>query len=323
MKAIVYQISILAVLFILMSLFTYRMAIPAIKGLFWDVNASQAKFQSDKVFCRLNPDKCRLTNRNVNYGVYDFNNTFTDSEIAIDHYFFDWNDEEFINKLPEVFNNSAEKNRWVMLTVEPFAITDDLFGEIKNHQHDDRIKRICTVLNDSPNPVFIRWGHEMERVTGRYPWAVNNPSEFIEGYNYFVNECKSFTSNAYYIWSPAGENNATLYWPGPENVDYIGLSLYIYDQFEYKNYSRVRSFNEAFAERYDRVKGYNKPIIIAELGVNKDQKAWFYNAEQDYNKYPLLKTIVYFNAIDSDGVWENYPTPDWSIDSKIFDRKGD
>jgi cellulose synthase (UDP-forming) len=323
MKFIYLQYGLFLSFTCLIAVFIYKMGPIAINGLFWDLNKSQIELKKDILFCKLNSTECKLKapNQNgnsVNFGVYDFNGTFGDNLLAFDHYFFDWNNKDFISSLDNLFSESVQKNRWVIITIEPYPINQNLFAEITTNEHTNAVNSICQSINNSPNPVFVRWGHEMERVTGRYPWATENKKNYIDAYNYFVNTCKAQTTNAYYVWSPAGEANSNDYWPGAENVDYIGLSLYINKEFELDYYKKVRSFDEAFNERYYRFDKYGKPIIIAELGVNTDQMAWLYNAQKNFVKYPLLKTVLYFNAIDTQGVWQNYKTPDWSIDNRIF-----
>jgi len=43
-------------------------------------------------------------------------------------------------------------------------------------------------------------------------------------------------------------------------------------------------------------------------------------AFEEMGNFPLLKTAVYFNAVDSEGAWEEkYGVPDWHIDPGVFD----
>lgn len=320
---------ITSLFFILTVILILNKGLISIRGLFWNfdsnsISVSQLELKKDLFSCKIDSDKCKLEdfNSSVNFGVYDFNNTFDNStNIAFDHYFFDWNDAQFINSLNSIFSAANDHNRWVLLTVEPYdSEPENLFNKIRNGQYDNNIAEICTAINESPNPVFVRWGHEMERVTGRYPWATDNESDYIYAYNYFVEKCREVTENAFYVWSPAGESNSSNYWPGSNNVDYVGLSLYIYEDFELDTYGRVRSFEEAFSERYYRFDTFGKPIILAEFGINLNQKSdyWWFNASKSFTKFPLLKTIVYFNAIDSENVWPGYSTPDWSVDPLMF-----
>lgn len=321
----IFHLTIILALLLSICILLFKKFDIAIKGLLWDVNVSSVKLVKDRIYCSVYPDKCFVDSSNlaVNFGIYDFSGGFGDSEkIAIDHFFLNWTDAEYINNLPNTFSMSGENDRWVLLTVEPFGNNDEtLLTDVVSGVYDANVKDICITLNTSPNPVFVRWGHEMERVTGRYPWATNDNSDYINAYNYFVETCKTYTDNAYFVWSPAGNEGLENYYPKNENVDYIGLSLYIYDDFERDYYGYIRNFEDAFSERYDRVKNYGKPIMISEFGIygSQDlQKYWWYNAQKDISKFPQLKTIIYFNAVDTPGVWEGYDTPDWTVDNKYF-----
>jgi beta-mannanase len=298
----------------------------AVKGLFWNVNKYQLKLFGDRILCTIASEKCNIdaTSLTVNFGIYDFSHTFeSNDKIAMQHHFVDWTSNEELESLGSLFLSASEKNRWVLLTIEPYPNdpADNTLTETTTGTHDTQIGTICSHINNSPTPVFVRWGHEMENITGRYPWATEHTKSFVAGYNYFVSKCKSYTDNAFYVWSPAGHYNLADYWPGPANVDYVGASLFIYDEFEYDHYGRIRTFDEAFGERYEYIKVYEKPIIISEIGIHGSetlQKYWWYNASKALYKYALLKTIVYFNGIDTEGVWKGYDTPDWTISGDIY-----
>ena len=70
----------------------------------------------------------------------------------------------------------------------------------------------------------------------------------------------------YYVWSPVGSPGLHQYWPGPDYADYVGLSVYGFPQWDVRHYGRPRSFAEIFSEKYELVKGFGKPVLIAELG---------------------------------------------------------
>ena len=267
-------------------------------------------------------------NIKINFGVYDPNGNFDSvNTISIVHEFIKWNEYEK-GELDNFFNEASKNNRWTMVTVEPFTFdgsvdqTSTLFEDILKGSYDEATDAVCLDFKDSLNPVFIRWGHEMENVTGRYPWAKEDSESYIASYRYFVNRCRQIDSKNYFVWSPVGHTNANNYWPGGNYVDLIGLSVFEYPQWDIDNYGKARSFDNIFADRYNMVKDYDKSVIIAEFGVtgNQDfQKNWLFDAINSSKKYPLLKTIFYFNSVDSEGVWgDNYATPDWKINPDLF-----
>ena len=164
----------------------------------------------------------------------------------------------------------------------------------------------------------------MENVTGRYPWASKDAGNYVEAYRYFVNKCRGYyRQDVYYVWSPVGYPNMHYYWPGNEYVDFVGVSVFSFDEFELDYYGKLKSFEELFLERYQQASKYSKSIIVAESGINggrERQRKWILGAMEVFHKYPLLKSYIYFNSQDSPEAWgEKYGTPDWHIDPSVFD----
>lgn len=154
-------------------------------------------------------------------------------------------------------------------------------------------------------------------LTERYPWSHKDPAEFIAAYKHFVSQCRLAAPGVQYIWSSVGNKDLAQYWPGPETVDMVGVPVYSFPEFDKKAYGFDRTFAQAFGEKYDRVKGYNKPVVIVELGVTGEaeyQQYWLDQASTTYASYPLLKTVVLFNSTDTPGAWgAEYATPDWRL----------
>ncbi len=262
----------------------------------------------------------------VNFGVYDPERSY-DGPMAIEHFFIQWNAYN-PSKLKGDLERASKKGRWPLITVEPWPYNRDevgtrkLFSDIKEGKYDQAIVSICADIKEFRKSVFVRWGHEMEYVTGRYPWAQVEYSEYISAYRYFVDTCRSMTKNIVYVWSPAGNKGLQKYWPGREYADYVGVSVYGFPDHDLFHYGKVHSFDEIFAEKYMRVEGFDRPIMITELGVTGGkghQFSWVNEAMRSFPRYPLLKSIVYFNAIDSRSAWpKNFAVPDWQIDLNLF-----
>ena len=62
----------------------------------------------------------------------------------------------------------------------------NLLQDIVAGRYDTNIQWACTDIATYPGQVIVRWGHEMENLTGRYPWATSNSGP---------------TSAAYITWS--------------------------------------------------------------------------------------------------------------------------
>ena len=79
-----------------------------------------------------------------------------------------------------------------MITVEPFPLDDGsetrarLLDDIADGRYDHLIDRLSADLAAAGQPVFLRWGHEMENVTGRYPWAQEDHLAYVRAYRHFV-----------------------------------------------------------------------------------------------------------------------------------------
>lgn len=136
------------------------------------------------VICR--QDKVDFDNLNVNFGIYDPEGSYdNESRLAIQHQYISWVNYSSEKLLADEELYSS-KNRWVMVTVEPWPYNkndfgkETLFNDIKSGKYDEVIDSVCNDISRFKNPSFIRWGHEMENVTDRYPWAQNDYSGFIE-----------------------------------------------------------------------------------------------------------------------------------------------
>jgi endoglucanase len=107
------------------------------------------------------------------------------------------------------------------------------------------------------------------------------------------------------MWSPAGNNNTQDYYPGGEYVDMIGLTVLVSEDWD-RLYGNDKPWPEPMAQvfyiRYERVSGYKKPVMIAELGVSYsdpvvDRTPWLTAGFKSVNqeKYPLYVGWVFFN----------------------------
>jgi cellulose synthase (UDP-forming) len=262
----------------------------------------------------------------VQLGIYDWNDTFGDEDyVAIEHEFVSWLDD-LSGPLAELARYAKKRDRWPMVTIEPWSDGREggstLLRAINGGLYDQEIAGACGALAAMGVPIFVRWGHEMETPTGRYPWADFDSDAYVKAYKRFVEACRRHGKDFYYVWSPRGDEGLQRYYPGLEHVDIIGLSVYSYAAFELDYFGRIRSFAENLSERYDRVRGYKKTVMIAELGVDgamEYRRQWLTDGLAQLHGFPLVRSIVYFNAPDSPEAWgEGWPKPDWSIDPRVF-----
>ena len=268
----------------------------------------------------------KIATTKLPFGIYDPRKRFKRVEqLAYEHVFIDWQDFSII-WLREQVSFATKRGRGLLVTVEPWPDDDDptktdesLFGDIQDGRYDDRIAVVCSEISKIDAPVLVRWGHEMEVVTGRYPWAREDSNGYIQAFRYFVTRCRAFAPEAEFIWSPMGHAQLGNYYPGDTYVDFIGLPIYSYQKADRKWYGHDRTFNQAVAEKYKRVKRFKKPVILAELGVSGSRKyeaRWLKGMQNVGKRFKRLKAMLYFNMREKDAWPDGLGKPDWRIKPK-------
>jgi endoglucanase len=264
----------------------------------------------------------------INLGAYDPGGSLQHaSAVKIEHVFVSWANYHSGDLLRQLYA-IRDKGRRPLVSIEPWAdagitpLSSSLLADVIIGKYDRTIRALASDIAEFRDAVYLRWGHEMENVTGRYPWAVRNAELYKDAYRHFVTACRLYTHNISYIWSPVGDNGCERYWPGPAFVDFVGLSVFGFPQFDLRYYHKVRSFSEQMDEKYRRIAAFQKPVIIAEFGVTGDhdfQQVWLRAALRDMKNYPLLKTVAYFQAKDTAGAWGPHcTTPDWRISPQLL-----
>ncbi len=216
-----------------------------------------------------------------------------------------------------------------MVTVEPWgwdrlADRETLLTDIADGQYDTVIGDICATFASFDHPLFVRWGHEMDTRPDRYAWAGATEDDYINAYRHFVSACRALADNLFYVWSPAGDDDGfDRYFPSRQYADYVGVSTYAFAERELSVHGRIRPFSEIFGEKYAEIQKFDRPVMIAEFGVDGEaahQRRWVAEALLSLADFPLLRSIVYFNAHDHVDAWEaRFAVPDWRISVADFD----
>ena len=230
----------------------------------------------------------------ITLGVYDNAQTMTGKPLAYEEVFVDQSSAEgwVGTNRQSVYDFATAawaKGRTPIISIEPFS--GDPLDEIVSGKRDKELANIASQLARYGGPAIIRWGHEPEK--SRYPWGGKPAAKYILAYRYVVDYLRKYNpeQKLSFMWSPVGNADGTKYYPGSHYVDYVGCSV-----FNTKN----RSFAETFAPKYQTLAQYCKPIIIAECGVQAkhDQAAWVAGLKASASQFPLLKSVIYFNALD-------------------------
>ena len=249
----------------------------------------------------------------ITLGVYDIAQTMTGKPLAYEEVFVNQTSAKgWVGTTKQSVYDFATaawaKGRTPIISIEPFS--GDPLDEIVSGKRDKELAKIASQLAQYGGPAIIRWGHEPEN--SGYPWGGKPPEKYIAAYRYVVEYLRKCNpqQKLSFMWSPIGNANGTKYYPGSHYVDYVGCSVYDTEN---------RSFAKTFAPMYATLAQYGKPIIIAECGVQAkyDQAAWVAGLKASASQFPLLKSVIYFNAVDSHP-WVNGQKPDWRIDPSIW-----
>jgi beta-mannanase len=248
----------------------------------------------------------------INFGVYDPNGQYQqESGIAIEHVVISWSTYQSGYLLRQLALVQARR-RWPFVTIEPWcdrtitSLPSELLGDVTKGKYDHTIQQLGGEIAAFRGLICLRWGHAMENLTGRYPWASHNAALYQKAYRHFVSTCRLSANNIAYVWSPAGDRDLARYWPGEQYVDCVGLSVLEFAGSDHGYYHQTtRSFHDQMTEKYTRVTRYKKPVVITECGVTGSEEyqlSWLSGALQDLGHYPLLKALIYFNAEEVAGV---------------------
>ena len=260
----------------------------------------------------------------VLYGAFDPDGVLENQSLDIEHHFIDWSDTP---NLRFSIENARWKGRFPMITLEPWPKSgkmETLLEDINNGEYDRTIRRSARIVaSQFPQEIIIRWGHEMELIE-IYPWA-GNPNEYSKAYQRVVKIFRDQgATNAFWLWSPAGNYDAFYYYPGDEYVDFIGVTVLSDPVWDDMVTGKENPGYLDYASRKFWVTNYfQKPLIVAELGIsNPDleiKHQWLQTAVDSLDDYPTIKALVYFNDenVIPSGTSEYYP--DWRISLETWD----
>lgn len=264
----------------------------------------------------IHPDGLKL-------GAYDPYGDFKDEAgLATEHLFLPWEDVE-LGTLPEADAYAQQRGRNVLVTIEPWSWAKDwntspaqLRNAILSGQRDANMRAILQVLAKFKSPVTVRWAQEMDNRFSRFTWAAWHGADYVAAFRRMAGLIRSVAPKAQIMWSPRGERNLGVYYPGSKYVDVVGLTVFGLEKFDVLEYGRARTFAESVSQGYGLTAGYGKPVWVAELGYDGSPpyvSRWMQDVTLRRPEFPLLKEVVYFNDRE---VWpwpRNLGRPDWRV----------
>jgi hypothetical protein len=165
-------------------------------------------------------------------------------------------------------------------------------------------------------PLMVRLGHEMNDPY-RYPWGPQNnrPEDFVAAWRHVVERFREAgADNVLWVWSPhVAYEGYEWYYPGDDVVDWVATGVLNYGTVA--RWSEWWSFEEIFGRHYERLAGYGKPLMIAELGtlaVGGDPAAWYDSALSRLpERHPQVRAVLFFHAARDQSV--TYQALDWTF----------
>jgi len=257
------------------------------------------------------------------FGAYDPHGDFTNQKsVSTEHLFLPWEDVE-LNDLYVADDYAFARGRKLLITVEPWSwaldwrvTSDQLRRRILAGTYDANMLAITKIVAKLKSPVTIRWGQEMENKSGRFSWANWNPADYKKAYVRMMKIVRKVSPNAQIMWSPRGEKNLQDYYPGPEFIDIIGLSVFGLKKFDEIEFGKPRSFQQSVKQGYELTVGYGKPIWVAELAYEGEDAYvldWLKTVTKKFPEYPELKEVIYFNDKEVYPWPYNLGLPEWRV----------
>lgn len=253
-------------------------------------------------------------------GAFDPNGALGGLGLAVSHHYVLQSDALSV---PPILDAAAGRQT-VLLTVQPAPEQQQqpVLEDILNGTQDEDVRRLARVIAAAkPQVTLIRWGHEME-MSGLYAWAANDPELYRAAFRHVVGLFhEEGATNVRWVWSPAGNSGAEAYYPSADAVDYVGLTILgdaVWDRALLNQ--PAQTFAQLLKPKYDLVRRFGKPVIVAEMGVSgtsERQQEWLLQAAQDVRQFPLVRALVYYDDV-------NVPNPimltrpDWRVAPDIL-----
>ena len=264
-----------------------------------------------------------ITANSVTAGAYDPHGDYADDPNSkIEHLFLPWEDVD-VTTFAAADAYARERGRSLLITIEPWSWARDwhvapseLLAGILAGRYDSNMATICSAAAGLKSPVTIRWAHEMDDKSGQFIWSAWKPKDYVSAYRHAIDICRKYLPSAQYMWSPKGDEGLEAYYPGDDYADSIGLTIFGYQPYDQLELGRDTTFVERTRQAYDRVKGFGKPIVVAELGYEGDDdyvRDWAAQANAPHAEFPQMKAVVYFNDREVYPWPRKLGRPDWRV----------
>jgi Glycosyl hydrolase family 26 len=213
--------------------------------------------------------------------------------LDINHHFYQW-DKPF----------PTEEERWDLEQgrIPMVSWNGTRTDLVAGGAFDGLIRERAVAMRELGRPVLLRWFWEMD-VPGDRPAAVS-PASFVAAWRHLHRLFDAAGArNVAWVWCPTAlafaGGAAAAWYPGDRYVDWICADGYNWAPG--KRGDRWRTFEEIFAAFYRWGAGRDKPLMIAEFGVQErargEKAGWLRDAGASLKRrFPRIAAVVYFSS---------------------------
>lgn len=180
-------------------------------------------------------------------------------------------------------------------------------SRIADGRYDDYVRSYARAIAEFGGPVMLRPFHEMNGFW--YPWGGtvngNRPADFVAAWDHLhaLFEAEG-ADNVTWVWSvnhrslpDTTANSVDAYWPGAEQVDWIGVSGFNFG--DTSSVSSWQSFEAIYGDVLAQLEEYERPVLLAEFATvpsGGDEAAWIADAfAQLQEEHEPVGGLVWFD----------------------------
>ena len=213
-----------------------------------------------------------------------------------------------------------DEGRVLLLSFQPFMPGSDelLVPAFIEGRFDEQMRLYGRLLRQVGAPVFVRFANEMNGDwVGWCAWWLSKDADlWVAAWKRFRRLLlEEGAHNCIFVWNPHDRsmpdfrwNSAHVYWPGDEEVDWVGLTGY--NNGVGTPGGVWRELDDIYRPVYDdyRARYPTKPFLITEFASHEDggrKDEWIRRGLPSLAKnYPQIRAAVWWNAIDDTWLYE-------------------
>ncbi len=239
-------------------------------------------------------------------------------------FFWAWGDENFpaADLKDALYHDGYNTGINLHITWEPWKREGALdvsynLCNIIDGRHDAYISQFARDCRSWKHTILLRFAHEMIHynnpgIPGWYPWQ-DRPDEYVRAWNHVRGIFrKENANNVEFVWAPlnypAWLEALQNYYPGTDNVDWLGIDGYNWGEDGQQGWPYDQNFSDLFYPIYHILVDHpeifgDKKIMLSEIAAPQDNQfggdksGWILDMfERIKNEYSKIEAFYWFNA---------------------------